>query len=444
MKFTITPHKIVKDPRNQVTSPNILKKNQRRVSDHYAFDENGLFSRKIFGRIGKCECGDDFDPNNLDKDNICKICGCRVVSLDDMPDFFIDLGVKLPKLYCDWGKYKDVKQVLTYESFVYEDPETHKYSIVLDQGDGLDMHEFNENYIHIGLDAARLIHPDIDEWADKYMTDYISVPHTIYRPNVRMDNKSVTFSQVNKLLVEVLQNLNNIKQYTSIFDDLEDSSINYYMLSFYNEVYKAYNASMLEIFRLFSEGKSSFVGSDMRAHRVTGAIKGTVVNRYDIDEDIVLIGDTFIQTLYPYLYQKYKGDMKAINDHLIDNEERVLINRPPTICHLSIVGMKPRVASCYKLGTFTDHAIGKHEQSEYDEENDTLGIRTIGINPIIQDGLAGDYDGDTYLLIALYSKKAKLEADTMLPSKNFMNYANGNIRNGIIEDVEYIRDVLEN
>lgn len=434
MKFTITPHRIKKDPQNQVTSPNIFKKNQRRVSDHYAFDENGLFSRKIFGRIGKCECGSLAEPG------YCDICGCRVVDINNMPDFYIDLGVKLPKLYCDWGKYKDVRDVLTYESFVYINPETEKYEIVKDEGDGLDIGQYDEANIRIGLDAARLIHPDIDEWADKYMIDYISIPHTIYRPNVKMDNKSVNFSKVNKLLVEVLQNLDNIKQYTSVFENIEDESLNYYMLSFYNEVYKAYHESMLEIFRLFSDGKSSFVGSDMRAHRVTGAIKGTVVNRYDIDEDVVLIGDTFIQTLYPYLYRKFDGDMEKINDYFIDNEERVLVNRPPTICHLSIIGMKPRVASCYKLGTFSDYAVGKHSKSEYDDENDTLGIRTIGLNPIIQDGLAGDYDGDTYLVIALYSKKAKLEADTMLPSKNFMNYANGNIRNGIIEDVEYIRE----
>jgi hypothetical protein len=427
VRFEITPHEINKRPENQVTSPGFFKKNQRRVSDKYAFDENGLFSRKIFGRIGACECG------QVTGEGYCEICQCRVVDQNNMPDFYIDLGIKVPKLFVDYGKYKNVKELLTYEAFLTDDPLTGKPLIVKE--DGSDISEYVDKPIRIGLDAAREIHPDIDEWAKRNMTDTISVPHTIYRPNLRLQDKSISFSPINKQLAEILKNIQNIQEYSSIFENLETTtSLNYYLLSFNNEIYKAYSGAMHEVYKMLTNGKNSFIGSDLKAHRVTGAVKGTVINRHDLPEDIILIGDTFIQTLYPYLYKKYKGDMQQINQHLIEHNEIVLLNRPPTICHLSINALRPRVASCYKLGTRPG------VQQEYDAENDTIGIRTLAINPIITDGMGADFDGDCMLVIALYSEAAKKEAETMLPSKNYMNYANGTIRNGIIEDVEYVRN----
>ena len=432
MKIDIQPLIIDKRPENQVTSSNVFKKNQRKVSSSYKFDENGLFSRKIFGRIGSCECGELKEPG------YCKLCGCRVVDKNNMPDFFIDLGTMVPKLYVDYDKYRDVKQLLTYDAFLYRDNVDSKWEIITDDQE-FDTEKFGPEHTRIGLDAAREIHPDIDEWAKRNMTDFVSVPHPLRRANLRLSNNKILFSPINKALIELLQNIERVNQYQDVFEHLEgyNPEKTYFMLAFYKELYNQYVTCMKEIFRLFCDGKKSYVGSDMRAHRITGAIKGTVVNRFDVDEDILLIGDTFIQTLYPYLYHKFNGDMEKINDYLVDTDAVVLFNRPPTICHLSIMGMKPRVASCYKRGTFTDGAVGKNHKSEYGDEIDTIGIRTLGYNPIVSDGLAGDYDGDVHLCVALYSEAAQKEARTMLPSSNFMNYANGNIRNVIPDDIAF-------
>lgn len=432
MKIEITPSHIVKNPENQVTSSNIFKKNQRKVSNDIKFDDDGLFSKKIFGRIGVCECGELTHPG------FCKVCGCRVISKNNVPDYFIDLEIKVPKLFADFSGMKDVENILKYKAFLYVE-DGKKQQIVQDD-DELRPDIYNEKNIYVGLDAARILHPDIDEWADKWMTDFISVPHPVFRSNIRLDNDKIKFSPINKALVNVLINLERIKQFKSVFEGEENP--NYYLMSFYAEVYNQYISCMSEIFRLFANGKKSFIGSDLRAHRVTSAIKATVLNRFDIDEDVILIGDTFIQTMFPYLYHKYDGDMEKINDYLVDNNELVLVNRPPTICHLSMMAMRPRVASCYKYGTFKDFALKKNAKSEYCEENDTIGIRTVSVNPIITDGLASDFDGDTFLNISLFSNEAKKEAMTMLPSKNFMNYANGDIRNVIPEDIEYIRNSI--
>ena len=433
MKIEIEPCKIVKDPRNQVTSSNVFKKNQRKISKDYKYDDNGLFSKKIFGNIGRCQCGEQTTPG------YCKECGTRVVDANNMPDFYIDLGVLVPKLYCDYGKYKDVKGLLEFKDFLYIDEEGNEH--IIDNEDlNTDTSSFDPTHIVIGLQAARCVHEDIDEWAERYMTDYIYVPHTTRRPNLRLANGGISFSSINKSLIEILKNLELVNQFKFVLDTDNENykpETNFYVLDFCREIYKQYINSMKEIFAIFTSGKSSFIGSNLKGHRITGAIKGTIINRYDVDEDVALIGDTFIQTLYPYLYKKFNGDMQQINDYFVNNDEVVLLNRPPTICHLSIVALKPRVASCYKFGTFNDGALSKNTKSEYDEDIDTLGIRTIGINPIITNGLAGDFDGDTVLVISIYSNEAKKEANTMMPSDNYMNYPNGTIRNVIPEDIMF-------
>ena len=433
MRIDIQPLRIDKRPENQVTSSQVFKKNQRRVSDDYKYDENGLFSRKIFGRIGSCECG------HLKEPGYCEICGCRVVDKFNMPEFFIDLGVMVPKLYVDYGKYRDVKDILAYKAFLYRESEDAKWQILSDEDNEFDPEKFDREHTRIGLDAARELHPDIDEWAERNMTDFVNVPHPLRRSNIRLSSKKILITPLNKALILLLQNIERVNQFKEVFEGVEGYSPErtYFMLAFYSEIYDQYIECMKEIFKLFTSGKQSFIGSNMRSRRTTGAIKGTMVNRFDIDEDIILIGDTFIQTLFPYLYKHYDGDMEKINSYLVENDCMVLLNRPPTICHLSIMGMRPRVASCYKRGTFTDGAIGKNHKSEYDEEIDTIGIRTLGINPIITDGIAGDFDGDCGLCIAIYSEEARKEAESMLPSKNYMNYANGEIRNKIPEDIVY-------
>lgn len=443
MKIKVSPVKIKKNPINQVTSPHILKKNQRRVSNNYKYDDKGLFSRKIFGRIDHCECG------NLNEPGYCKICETRVVDRNNMPDFYIDLGVMVPKLNVDFNsdpKVRKYKDLLTFDAYIKKN-DRGGWDLIKVDVDNLDIgdDDYTDDSTMIGLDAVRELYPEVDKWAERNMTDFVSVPHPVQRPNLIMENGSIKISPINKTLIELLCNIDRVEQYRCLFEEVEGRkpSDTYFMLSFYKELYDQYVKCMEEVFRLFCDGKKSFVGSDLRSHRVTGAVKGVMVNRHDVSEDVALIAPTFVQTLWPSLWHKYDGDLVKINQALIDTNALVLLNRPPTICHLSIVALKPRISALYAPGTFDDGALGQGKLYEgWDtDEIDKIGLRTIGINGLITNGIAGDFDGDTCLLIALYSRKGHKEAESMLPSKNYMNYANGTIRNGIIEDVEYIRSV---
>ena len=92
----------------------------------------------------------------------------------------------------------------------------------------------------------------------------------------------------------------------------------------------------------------------------------------------------------------------------------ILINRQPTIGEKSIMAFHP---------VFSDK----------EEERFVLQL-----NPLSMDGYAGDYDGDVLLMIALYTKEACAEAKKLLPSRNYLGGADGNIRNGIFEDLVYV------
>ena len=147
-----------------------------------------------------------------------------------------------------------------------------------------------------------------------------------------------------------------------------------------------------------------------------------MTNNFSLDEDTILIGKYFIETLYPKFFREYmvdgELDIKAINKKLKDEKYLVLFNRQPTIGAKSIIAMHPVF-------------------SELDTEQ-----FVIQANPIVYDGLAADVDGDSLNVIALYSKEACEEAEKLLPSKNYIEGSNGSIRNGILDEFKYVETLL--
>jgi len=147
-----------------------------------------------------------------------------------------------------------------------------------------------------------------------------------------------------------------------------------------------------------------------------------LTNNFSLDEDTVLIGKYFIETLYPKLFRENQvdgePDIKAINKILKDEEYLVLFNRQPTIGAKSIIAMHP--------------VFSELEQEQF----------VIQANPIVYDGLAADVDGDSLNIIALYSKEACEEAKKLLPSVNYLEGSNGSIRNGILEEFKYVETML--
>lgn len=605
MKVTIECPKILKLEENRVTSPLTSIPHYKKDLDNFPYHPDGIFSKRIFGNLYKCDCGE------LKEEGFCEKCETRVVTYENMPDFFIQLPIDVLYRYATLDDLTTklvtidmVEKLAKYQGFLIEKYDTkilnakkvaqedgnaenndesggnvaeNGGNAVLDDQDDktaaeiiLSNYDFidttDEEYdgekyaslgrkILYGKEALEALTGDTD-WLEKNMSDVVLIPHTIYRPLIVNNDQTPFTSKINSLYIQLIEMVQKTEKI------IEMASNPIYLLATYariNEIKETIDKSILEEIQ---ENKYSIVRSEVISHPITGAARATFLNRHDVHEDVLLVGDTLVETLWPYLYKKHRGDMVEINKELVENDYSVLLNRPPTIAHLSIIAMKPRIASIYPLGYtegtnrcllhnekyVSEHPerIGKFKYSRKDSETrddkllvksfpynlcnrlefgdieefgsginwskesvvtvkeeflhavkfkagelgvlevledkiideegneciapslegrdeleikdltdglyrvsklrvqgewdgiDNLGVRSIACNAIMVDGLSGDFDGDTLLIVALYGNESLAEAATMRPSKAYMNYANNVIRNHIVEDFIYI------
>ena len=453
MLITIDRNKIVKDSANKVTSHLIFEKYKRQTKKYY-FDPEGIFSTKIFGKFYKCSCG------KLTHEGWCEDCGDRVIMPDNIPDYYIDLKIEVPAAFVNYDDTPhplDIEALLNYNAFIYDGD-----VIKIDDDD--DIAKYDQSKILIGRKAAIFMGAD-PKWLDANLVDYINIPHPIYRPLIHTNNNQLPFiTDINKLYMDLIYEIQSINSYE---DEIDEVNQPLYKLARGNAINDLYKQIINKLYEEVATNKYSLLKNEVIAHPISGAIRGVLTNRHDLNEDILLIGDTFAKTLWPYLYKVCEGNMVKLNEELIKRNYLVLINRPPTICHLSIMAMRPRIASIYPYGKTDGSDNGMKQNTKYIKEMgedhwtkylnqegdiersgqlpdnegeyaiDTLGIRCLGMNPIAFDGLAADTDGDCLLVIALYSKDAIKQAESILPSHSYINYSNGTIRNHIIEDFIY-------
>lgn len=404
MNITIKKLQIEDNPANEVTSHKIFK--SRKVFDdegNLVFHEDGIFSDKIFGKFGKCKCG------ALTSEGICPICNTRVLSKKKIPDFYIKFdNLNIPDLTIDYRVYNKVKVELEglmhYKGFLY-DGKYIKFNL-----DSLDTQQYDNDKILIGKEAVLALGVD-EHWYNERVSNKLYIPHTSFR-KITVQGNQYFLGDINILLVNILRKKNKLKQFENI-----DTTDKFLELSIKNELLDQIKLFYDSIYDMLSRNKKSIITREVRGQGITGAARAVVTNNFDLDEDTVIIGSYFIPTLFPNLYKKYtsndgKTDIDSINEELKDY--LILLNRQPTIGEKSILAFHP-VFSTKKEERFI-----------------------LQMNPIITDGFAGDFDGDVYLMIALYTEEACKEAMKLLPSKTYIGGANGKIRNGIFEDLEYV------
>ena len=479
MFVNISRTKIKKEEQNKITSHLIYEPHKRQKLEKLKLHPKGIFSKQIFGNFHKCECGE-----LVGEEGFCKKCKTRVIDPKNIPDFYIDLTIEVPVFLADYDALinrsanytiDEIKGLINYEMFLSVKKENNN-SELIDKSNkdrnyeitSFDINnekeaskftskEYEENHtILIGVDALKYLGIS-EEWIRENTVDYLLIPHPAYRPLIS-DNMAIPFvSGINQLYSQIIKKINDT---IDMHDFAKGRPL--YLMSEYKAIVKLYNEIINSLFDELQNNKYNIIKSEVIAHPISGAIRAVLTNRHDIDEDVILIGDTLVETLWPYLYEKYEGNMALINEELVNENYLVLVNRPPTIAHLSIMAMKPRVASIYpygkiedtdrcllhnydyairnedKIGVFEDETgeLGDIERFGQGLEDgiDNMGLRVVSMNPIVMDGLSGDFDGDVIFVIALYSNKSLREAEDLLPSKCFKNFANGTIRNHIIED----------
>lgn len=407
MKATIKSVHIVEDERNHVKSDKIFQARKIKNGDRYLFHEEGIFSEKIFGKFGKCYCGKQTSPG------YCESCNCRVLNKKNIPNFYIKFDFDLPNRVIDYGSYDKelISNLLNSNGFLY-DGEYVKF----DLKDDLSI--YDENKILIGKDAILSLGVP-ESWYNENVHRLISIPHTSFR-QITFQGDKYFIGNLNTIYINMLRSNNR-------YENLKANS----KLTIFNEINLRYlvcrelNKLYEELFKTLAKNRRNIIDSELKGQPETGMIRAVMTNNFSLDEDTLKIGYYFIPTLYPRLYAKYTNeetgetDVAGINKELEDEDYLVLFNRQPTIGAKSIIAMKPVF-------------------SEVEEEQ-----FVIQANPIVYDGLAADVDGDSLNVIALYSKAACEEARKLLASNNYIEGSNGSIRNGFLEEFEYVKTLIE-
>lgn len=406
LRATIKPVHIVENPMNQVTSEKLFQARKIKDGDRYLFHEDGIFSEKIFGKFGKCVCGERTKPG------ICPNCNCRVLNKRNIPNFYIKFNFDLPNRVINYGAYdKDmVDNLLNSRGFLYEG-EYVEFDLKID------FSKYDEKKILIGKEALMSIGVS-EAWYNENVHILISIPHTSYR-QITFQGDKYFIGNLNTIYINMLRqnnrygNLNKNSKLT-IFNEI---NLRYIVCK---ELDKLYH----ELFQILAKNKRNIIDAELKGQPETGMIRAVMTNNFGLEEDTLKIGYYFIPTLYPRLFSKYtdpetgETDIDGLNQELADEEYYVLFNRQPTIGAKSIIGMKP---------VFSD------EESE---------MFVIQANPIVYDGLAADVDGDSLNVIALYSRAACEEAKKLLASNNYIEGSNSSIRNGILEEFEYVATLI--
>lgn len=361
-KFIVEPSKLPSYAK-EITSSSINR------------NDNGIFSDEVF-----------YDKNSI---GYIKIPPCPKYCAKFA---FEDAGKELSN---------KLKQLLTYEAYLYED--SNKELKLATKAPK------KNQKIWYGIEAAKKLYPDIKDWTNYWTTDFIIVPHPRFRPLIKQHGKDV-LGEINSALINILDKLEIIKEYDFIKD--------YHIVKYYRKIYQFYMGFVTEIYRLFTNGSNCFIRKELKSNKFPGMIRATLINRCDLNEDEILIGDDFIKTLWPWLYEDCKGDMKQIQIALDAYNYLVILNRPPSISWGSLLALKPKIASVH--------------------DKNSKSLQVIGINPIITPALAGDFDGDNLLVFSLYSYEANKEAQLMLPSRNYYDFINGSIRNKLPLEVDFI------
>lgn len=409
MKVKINKHDAETNIYNEVQSDRVFK--LRRLKDrdgNWRFDDYGIFSETIFGRVGCCKCGESREIGKW-----CEDCGTRVIDKNKTPDYYISLGIPVPHIvasYKDFGiNAKMVEKLMKYKSFYYEG------NVIDFNLDKLDLEEYDNEKIKYGFDAVKELDPEIatDKWLDDNTINNISVPHTIYRPIIQKgEGTGYILSPLNKALIGLLSKKIQIVSLEKFSEDA------FGKIAVNKSLYEKYEDFIHELFNVMSQGKKSVYRQEMLARSISGAFWAVITNDFSLDEDTILIGKEFVNVLYPELYEKYKGNIDSINMEIRKRNYKVLVNRPPTIGEMSIIAMRPFIS----------------DKDEY-----KFVVRT---NAIVYDGLAADTDGDRFFIIALYSEKANKDAENILPSHNYIEGCTGVIRNKIPDEFIYVMNRL--
>ena len=384
MKLKIEKLNIEDNIFQEVTSsmvfPNSIK-TLTNAKGEYKFDELGIFSDTIFPKIA---------------DKLAEKLPSGYINID-----FVDI----PRISLT-NKDKLFHDLLHYKGFLYNG----KY-VELDMRKDELLH-YDQNKVLCGKDACIELFGISDEEYKENVQNKIYVSHPSRRPIIKNPDGTVVLSKINQCYIDILRIKERYEKHlSSCIEDFWYEFIAKKKLI--ENVFQIYE----QIIDKIQKGKNSNIQLELKGHPIDGMCRAVITNNFSLDEDVVLIGSYFIPFLYPHLYRKHTSRgylaINALNRELRKEKYYCLLNRMPTIGAGSTIGMIPQFSAL--------------EKDKY----------VFQLNPIVMEELAGDFDGDSLSVVALYSREACAEAEKLLASKNYLTNIDGSIINGIFEDLMY-------
>lgn len=425
------------DPKKELKSDKIFKP---RGKARCEFHPQGIFSPEIFGYIRQCECGSGVKTTVKDPVKICPNCGITIYNSPEDSYGWINLKVPVAMKFINYSNlpvtkgHTAIKASLAREIASYQSVIADGEVVKLDLADADTVHKIiTSEHVSIGADALIELGVSADH-AHEMFTSEIIVPAPMYRPAIlRVSGKGKNtpiINDMNAALIDIIKTTNNLSGYLDVDFTGEDNAYGQkalIMATYGATITKSVNQFWDEVLAIMTSGRRATVKKELIAGTISNAVRMVLINNSDIDEDTILIGDAAIPILYPYLWDKYQGNMVAIDMALKEGNEMVIANRPPIIGEKSALAFRPRVLSVYH-GLLVNHNGTLFDPDLYPE---TEGIYTCHMNPIVFSGFQADTDGDCLMIFSIFSNQAKADAENLLPSKSYMDYSVTGIRNSI-------------
>lgn len=368
----------------EVSSSRVFPENQKTLTyknGEYKFEELGIFSDIIFPKVA---------------DKLARNLPSGYINID-----FADIPVMSLTI-----KDKIFENLLHYKGFLYDGT-----YVTLDLKSD-DILNYDTDKILYGKDACIKLFNISEEEYKENVRNKIYVSHPSKRPIIRNPDGTVVLSKINQCYIDILRAKEKYEKYLS-------SGITDFWYEFIAKKRLIENVFTIyeQILDKIQKGKKSNIQLELKGHPIDGMCRAVITNNFSLEEDVVLIGSYFIPYLYPHLYRKHTSRgylaINALNRELRKEKYYCLLNRMPTIGAGSTIGMIPQFSAL--------------EKDKY----------VFQLNPIILESLAGDVDGDSLSVVALYSRAACAEAEKLLASKNYLTNIDGSVINGIFEDLMY-------
>lgn len=365
---------------NYVTSPHVFVqgRNARNKKDR-DLDMDGLYSPRIFGRFGVCQCGITTKINK-----VCTNCGYRVISSRTKSQFayqtickVVRFGAEISMVFSisEQRSIQFSKHILDIASYQMAILISSTGLEVLPVQEAIDKSE-EDSQLLFGNDALReILSPEeFEKWElseDKVMTDSVLISHPVTRPYTITGAGKIILPNSTDALTRLIARDIRARKDIEFMAEIQDELITVLSYMAINQALQTYYDAVYEV---FASTPKSVRKSHVIAANSSSIGRYVLVNNPHLDPTEIAVPMSFVRANYRLPEEMTYEEINEMLSH-----ETVLLNRPPTVSNLSMMTLTPQLG--------------------YD--------CVVGINPAIAPGFNADFDGDQVIILPIRNSSPK-------------------------------------